>query len=190
MHMNFLTKNPNLRTQWQTATALLLLPIVMLLGCGATQPAGQQAQSTPRVQDQAKERAMDSQQPSPANSNPAAGLDALLKKGMAYGDFRKLILTKSWEPVVNPECKANLVGDGADDLCAKNPQLTSCKICDELPELDSCSSDAHCLMRFHHPDAAGTLEVTGYGEVEYWNETGEDAGLQVTGWEIAASKEK
>lgn len=133
---------------------------------------------------------MDRQQASTANSNPAADLDALLKKGMAYGDFRKLVLDKGWKPAVNPECKANLVGDGADDLCAKSPQLTSCRICDELPELDSCSSDAHCLMRFHHPGAAGTLEVTGYGEVEYWNEAGEDAGLQVIDWQIAASKEQ
>jgi hypothetical protein len=188
--MSFQTEHSNPRPQRQAARALFLLPIVLLLGCGGTQTTAQQAQSTPEVQDQAKERAVDSQQYSLATSNPATDLDALLKKGMAYGDFRKLVLDKGWEPVVNPECKANLVGDGADDLCAKNPQLISCRTCDVLPELDSCSSDAHCLMRFHHPDVAGTLEVTGYGEVEYWSETGEDAGLQVTGWEIAASKEK
>lgn len=127
---------------------------------------------------------------SPPTSNPAADLDAVLKKGMAYGDFRKLILAKGWEPVVNPKCKANLVGEGADDLCAKNPQLTVCKICDELPELDACSGDAHCLVRFRHPGATGVLEATGYGEVEYWSETGEDAGLQVTGWEFVESQDK
>ncbi len=133
---------------------------------------------------------MGSHPPPSTSSNPAAGLDAVLKKGMAYGDFRKLILSKGWEPVVNPQCKANLAGEGGDELCAKNPQLTVCKICDELPELDACSSDAHCLVRFRHPDATGTLEVTGYGEVEYWTETGDNAGLQVTGWEFAESGNK
>lgn len=188
--MNSETEHLNPQPQRQAATALFLLSISLLLGCGDTQTAAQQVQSKADVQDQAQESAMNSQRPSIANSNPAADLDAFLKKGMAYGDFRKLVLGKGWEPVANLECKANLVGDGADALCAQNPQLTSCRICDELPELDSCSNDAHCLMRFHHPDAAGTLEVTGYGEVEYWNETGEDAGLQITGWEIAAPKEQ
>lgn len=187
--MTFQTKRPTPRLQRQAMATFFLLPIVMLLGCDGAQTVGQQAQSTPEVQDQAKERAVDNQQSSPATIKPATDLDALLKKGMAYGDFRKLVLGNGWEPVVNPECKANLVGDGADGLCAKNPQLTSCRICDELPELDSCSSDAHCLMRFHHPDVDGSLEVTGYGEVEYWSETGEDAALQITSWEIAASKE-
>lgn len=133
---------------------------------------------------------MGSQQSPPVNSSPAADLDTILKKGMAYGDFRKLILAKGWEPVVNAQCKANLAGEGANDLCTKNPQLTVCKICDELPELDTCSSDAHCLVRFRHPDATGILGVTGYGEVEYWNETGGNAGFQVTDWEFAESQEK
>jgi hypothetical protein len=68
--------------------------------------------------------------------------------------------------------------------------MTVCKICDELPELDSCSSDAHCLVRFRHPDEKGVLEVTGYGEVEYWSETGEDAGLQIANWEVIESQDK
>ncbi len=131
---------------------------------------------------------MSDQQPSPVNEDPAATLDGFLKKGMAYGDFRRLILAKGWQPVVNPSCKANVAGEGADDLCAKNAQLTVCKICDELPELDACSSDAHCLMRFRHPDVAGVLRVTGYGEMEYWGETGEDAGLQITDWEFTESE--
>ena len=99
-------------------------------------------------------------------------------------DFRAVVLTKGWAPVVNPQCKANLVGEGAESVCAESPQLTSCKICDELPELDSCSSDAHCLMRFRHPGSEKVLEAVGYGEVEYWKETGNDAGLQVSSWEF------
>ena len=111
-------------------------------------------------------------------------LEAGIRKAMAYGDFRAVVLTKGWAPVVNSQCKANLVGEGAESVCAESPQLTSCKICDELPELDSCSSDAHCLMRFRHPGSEKVLEAVGYGEVEYWKETGNDAGLQVSSWEF------
>jgi hypothetical protein len=173
------------RRHRRLAVVGLLLLVVGLSGCKAPQATEQPAQMQGSSSAQAKDSAMDSRP-----IDPASALDAVLKKGMAYGDFRRLVLAKGWQPVVNPECKANLVGAGADDLCAKNPQLTSCRICGELPELDSCSSDAHCLMRFRHPDATGVLEVTGYGEVAYWNDTGEDAGLQVTGWELTESEGK
>ena len=114
-------------------------------------------------------------------------LETSLKKGMAYGDFRKLVLDRGWEPVVNPQCNANTAGTDAETFCAKNPQLTSCKICDELPELDSCSSDAHCLVRFRYPAGKATLEAVGYGEMQYWSETGEDAGLRISSWEFDSS---
>lgn len=131
---------------------------------------------------------MDSKNTAPLNEGPdvIADLKTGLKKGMAYGDFRKHVLSKGWEPVVNPQCKVNLAGDDADAFCAKNPELTSCRICDELPELDACSSDAHCLVKFRHPGTKRILEATGYGEVKYWNETGEDAGLQISNWEFVA----
>lgn len=172
------------------ATGALLLSLGLLPGCEAPQATEQRAQTQEASNAQAKEPVMDSQEDPARNADPAADLDAVLKKGMAYGNFRRLALSKGWQPVVNPQCKANLVGEGASDLCAKNPQMVSCRICDELPELDSCSSDAHCLMRFRHPDGASMLSVTGYGEVEYWDETGDEAGLQVTDWEFAAPKGK
>lgn len=103
---------------------------------------------------------------------------------MAYADFRKQVLGLGWQPIVDSQCKANMTGADHAALCASNPDLTSCKICDELPELSSCSSDAHCLVRFRHVASGQILEATGYGEVKYWNESGDDAGLQVSGWEL------
>lgn len=128
--------------------------------------------------------------PASEKPDPATDLAAQFKPGMAYGDFRRLVLGKGWKPVVNPGCRANLAGADADDFCASNPRLIACRICDELPELDACSGDARCLVRFHHPESASILEATGYGEVEYWSETGEDAGLQVSGWEFVESKDR
>jgi hypothetical protein len=116
----------------------------------------------------------------------ATAIASGLRKGMAYGSFRALLLEHGWEPVADPACRANLLGADPDTLCAADPQLLNCRICDELPELQSCSGDARCLVRFRHAASGSELEARAYGEVEYWNDTGEDAGLQLTDWEFVA----
>lgn len=170
----------------------VLLSVAMLAACKAPQATETEAQVSAAPTAKHQEPAMDSKDlPSAsADKNDVADLEAELRKGMAYGDFRKRVLAKGWAPVVSAECRAHLAGEDAEAFCAKNPQLTSCKICDELPELDSCSSDAHCLVRFRHPGEANILEAVGYGEVQYWSETGEDAGLQVSSWEFTTSPNK
>lgn len=165
-------------------TALLLS--IALVGCEAQQAqSAQDGQPAPPSQVQGTETT-DNEGNSPMNQGKdvVADLETGLRKGMAYGDFRKLVLDRGWEPVANPQCKANMAGEDAEAFCAKNPQLTSCKICDELPELDSCSSDAHCLVRFRHPAEALTLDAVGHGEVQYWAGTGEDAGFRISSWEF------
>ena len=177
--------------QWFAAAGVLVL-VLLLAACKMPQTAESQEQPPAAPDAVTQESAMDSKDDSSIDGsrNAVVVLESGLRKGMAYGDFRKLVLVEGWEPVVNPQCKANLVGEDAEAFCAKKPQLTSCKICDELPELDSCSSDAHCLVRFRHPGSASVLQATGYGEVEYWSDTGEDAGLQVSSWEFIEPQDR
>lgn len=105
-----------------------------------------------------------------------------LRPGMAYGELRELVLAAGWSPRPNADCRTESVGDDADAFCAAHRELAVCRICAELPELQACSGDARCLMRFSHRSQHEDLEVAAYGEFDAWKETGTDAGLQVSGW--------
>ncbi len=156
----------------------------------ATAPAEAAPAPTPAPDANAQAAAMPAAAPSAA---PAAAADsativknteAALSKGMAYGDFRKAVLAQGWQPLVDPKCKANVVGGKYEKICAADPGL--CQICEDLPELNSCSGDAHCLVQFTHAGVTGVLQATGYGEAQYWKDSGKDSGFKVTGWELAA----
>ena len=110
-----------------------------------------------------------------------------LKEGMAYADFRKLVLANGWTPVVTPECMANVVGGDYASVCKTNPDQISCQICELMPELDSYSGDGYSLVRFRHAGDGEQLEATGYGMIEDWNVSGDDSRLQVVGWEFSKS---
>jgi hypothetical protein len=104
----------------------------------------------------------------PASSaKPASGgsLDGTLKKDMPYADL----------------CKANVVGADYEKQCAKDPGM--CKVCDNLPELSSCSGDGACLMHFQK--AGQTLKVVTYGSTDDWNVHGASSQMNVTGWSVA-----
>lgn len=127
---------------------------------------------------------------SPASA-PAAGNDALaaqFRKGMAYGDFRRIVLAAGWKPVPTQACLANLLGDGAAQSCQANPALPQCRACQDIPELASCSSDALCLVNFRAPEGPARLQATGRGEVQYWSDTGDDAGLQLVDWQFSGNE--
>lgn len=110
-----------------------------------------------------------------------------LKEGMAYADFRKLVLANGWTPVVTPECVANVVGGDYASVCKVNPDQVSCQICELMPELDSYSGDGYSLVRFRHAGDGEQLEATGYGMIEDWNVSGDDSRLQVVGWGFSKS---
>ena len=112
-----------------------------------------------------------------------AAFEAELRRGMAYGDFRKRVLAHGWTPRVAADCRLQVVGGSAEQLCTAHPHLASCSICDALPELQVCSSDARCLMRFRHPQAPD-LQVSTLGEFSAWADTGDDPGLQLSDWEF------
>lgn len=111
-----------------------------------------------------------------------------LRVSMAYGEARALLSAAGWVPRVNRECLTHLVGPDARDTCGARPQPRACRICADVPELQACSSDARCLMRFSHPQALHDLEIRAYGEIEYWADTGPEAGLQVTTWERVSTE--
>ena len=115
-----------------------------------------------------------------AASSTTADAPAPLREGMAYADLRRIVLERGWRPKVDAQCKVNVVGANHVQVCAADAAL--CRVCDDLPELSSCSADGHCLMAFER-DAGGQLSVSTYGEVKDWNASGSDAGLFVKWWD-------
>jgi len=117
----------------------------------------------------------------PAGQALARGLTA----GMAYGDFRKLVLSSGWTPVVDPQCKANVVGENHEALCKEHSDLTGCQVCDQLPELSAYSGDGYCLVRFHHTGDGEILKATCNGMISDWNVPGDNSRLQVSKWNFS-----
>ena len=102
-----------------------------------------------------------------------------LTEGMAYADLRTRVRAAGWRPRVEANCRANVLGAAVESACAANPDI--CSICDDLPELDACSADGHCLMRFER--GKDLLTVSTYGELADWNVTGPASRLSVKWWD-------
>ena len=121
---------------------------------------------------------------SAASTNAARGasLDNV-RKGMGYADFRAALMGDGWKPMVDAECKANVVGADYKAQCAKG--LDSCKSCDDLPELSACSGDAVCLMRFRDAPTDRQLNVSTYGDIADRKVQGTASQLGVTGWKVS-----
>lgn len=153
---------------------LIFVVAALLIACG-----GANAPSTPQSATAA--------QPAAFGSSDGTAVVSDLHPGMAYAVFRERVLAHGWTPRANPSCKTHLVGDDASAVCARTPQLAACRLCDDLPELQSCSSDARCLVRFGYPDSVQDLEARAYGEMDAWRDTGNDAGLQITTWEFVSA---
>ncbi len=118
--------------------------------------------------------------------DPARLLDGKLDKGMAYNEFRKIVMEHGWQPQPDAQCMANVVGGNYKKLCSEHPELDSCRACTEVRELSSCSGDGHCLMQFSHEGFDKTLQVGTYGEIGNWNAPAGKSTLSVTGWEYRA----
>lgn len=151
------------------------LPTVLMAlaigACQASAPATDQKTHSPT----ASESAMESKSPSSIFSLPTqtgqgstTNLQAALKKDMAYADLRKLVVDAGWSPVIDPQCKENVGGEAV--------------VCDQLPEVESCSGDGYCVMHFERAESKERLDVTTYGMVEDWNVLGGDSRLNVVEW--------
>lgn len=81
-----------------------------------------------------------------------------LTKGKPYAEFRQSALSWGWAPVVDPNCKTNVGGTAS--------------ICDERPEVESCSGDGYCILRFQHRIKAVALKIVTYaGNIQSWQFT-------------------
>ncbi|MGN6153725.1 MAG: hypothetical protein ACTHOH_17230 [Lysobacteraceae bacterium] len=148
------------------STALLL----MLAACRATPapaPAGEAPAASPAAPSPAAATtAAAVSAPAPAPS--AKPLPGAVAEGRPYAGVRAALLADGWLPLRDPECRSNIGGD-AD-------------VCDELPEVESCSSDGYCNMAF--ADGARRLAITTYGPYDRWNAPGQDSALQVKSFEV------
>ncbi len=104
----------------------------------------------------------------------AHAMEGVLMKDMAYVDLRKAALVEGWLPLVDPLCKENVGGEAA--------------IGNQLAELESCSGDGRCLMRFAHGSDQSVLRVDAYGDYTKWSLSGESAVLNVRGWEFSPAE--
>lgn len=114
----------------------------------------------------------DSQPSNAASDNPQDDLQTVLSKNMPYADLRSIVLQKGWMSLRSPDCKENVGGTAA--------------VCDEIPEVNSCSGDGYCLMYFESRGNGQRLSVTTYGPYSAWNATDsqQKATLSVVNWEM------
>jgi len=108
-----------------------------------------------------------------------------LTKGMAYADLRKIALQSGWAPVVDPECRSNVMGSNHEELC-KSDTSELCTVCDDLPEVSSCSGDGYCGMYFSNNGRQ--LHVVTFGMIEDWKVSGTTSRLSVDGWDFSKLK--
>lgn len=178
---------------------MLLAMLVFMTACNARQTDAQvvddaevsaatasESAATPDESPNSAGTAMDSNQPPDSNATPPASAEAPVPgvtAGMAYADFRKLLVTNGWAPVPTPECTANVVGGNHESVCKATPDQITCRICELMPELDSYSGDGFALVRFKNTASGEVLEATGYGMIEDWNVAGDNSRLQLERWE-------
>ncbi len=141
----------------------------LVSACDAAPPVDSQPMAATPVVD-----APAQQSTPPQTSNVAQDLEGILKQGMAYADLRKAALADGWLPLMDPQCKEHIGGKA--------------EICDQLAELESCSSDGRCNMRFAHGADQSVLRVDAYGDYTKWSLSGEAAVLNVRDWEFSRAK--
>jgi hypothetical protein len=102
----------------------------------------------------------------------APSVETAFTKKMPYAELRKRLTDAGWLPLRDPICRENVGGEAL--------------VCGELPEVESCSGDGHCVMHFANADEGERIRVTTYGSSERWNTPGEEAAFAVTSWSISA----
>ena len=148
---------------------LSTLSFALLVACKASVPADA---ATPAAVAPAPT------QVTPVAATPAAptapqapAIDQGFTKSMAYADLRRQVLAAGWLPRVDPACAENIGGRAP--------------ICFELPELEVCSADGHCNLRFADAASGRELTVHTYGPRDRWDTPGEESMFAVTAWDFA-----
>jgi len=109
-------------------------------------------------------------------------MNSQISKGMSYADLRKIVVQSGWKPVVDSDCKSNVMGSNHEELCKSNASEL-CKVCDDLPEVSGCSGDGYCGMYFSNGEQQ--LHVVTFGMIEDWNVSGSTSRLNVDGWDFS-----
>lgn len=141
----------------------ILTLILLAVACKPTAPAAETAAAAPPA---AAEPA------TPPVEAAAPAVESAFTVDMPYADLRKRLTDVGWLPLRDPMCRENVGGEA--------------RVCGELPEVESCSGDGHCLMYFADADQGKRMRVTAYGPAERWNVPGEEAAFAVKSWDVSA----
>jgi hypothetical protein len=145
--------------------AALCFLALLLAACKPTAPATDAAAPANAPDATAAAQAPATEPAAP----PASAVDAAFAKDMPYADLRRRLLDAGWLPLRDPACRENVGGEA--------------RVCGELPEVESCSGDGHCVMHFANATEAQRMRVTAYGPYDRWNTPGEQAAFAVQSWE-------
>lgn len=149
-------------------SALILTLMLLAAACKPTAPAAEPAAAAPSA---GAELAGAEPVVSPAPT-AAPAVETSFTKEMPYADLRKRLTDAGWLPLRDPMCRENVGG--------------AALVCGELPEVESCSGDGHCVMHFANAGEGKRIRVATYGPSERWNVPGEEAAFAVTSWEVSA----
>jgi hypothetical protein len=144
-------------------SALILTLMLLAAACKPTAPAAEPAAAAPSA------GAEPVASPAPA---VAPAVETAFTKEMPYADLRKRLTDAGWLPLRDPMCRENVGG--------------AALVCGELPEVESCSGDGHCVMHFANASEGKRIRVTAYGPSERWNVAGEEAAFAVNSWDVSA----
>jgi len=150
-------------------TILLLLPITLTSACSpatpSADPAAVGAAATPR-------QAAPAPAPVPgASAKPAIAQS--FRQDMPYAELRKRFLAENWLPLREPACWHNIGGDA--------------EVCNALPEVDSCSADGYCSMRFANRELGMQARIVTYGPYDSWNSDKGSTALKVRSLDVQAA---
>ncbi len=149
------------------------LALALILGASAcksnTQPEGPAKTPVP-----AQVEPTPASEPAEAAALAEPAIKSALAAEMPYATLRKTLLNAGWLPLRDPLCWEN-VGGSAD-------------VCYRLPEVEGCSGDGRCTMRFASEKDGAILRVTTYGDYRRWNRRGEETALSVKSFSFAPVK--
>jgi hypothetical protein len=177
--------------------AWLMLVVAVTFGaalsaCGATQDTATVVEPPVPVDTTAAQQARSNDgKPAVTQSEQATqavnpDLGSAIRQDMSYSELRTAMAGQGWQPVGGDTCLVNMVGAGHAAKCAAKPDSQSCAWCRDLPGLQQCSADGHCLLRFREASSGKLLEVGMDGELDLWKNNAPDTMFGVSGWRYPA----
>ncbi len=152
----------------QYRSSFFLVAALMLAAC---KPSGPAAETQPTAPAAMPVEALSVEaMTAPASAQP--GIETGFIQDMPYATLRGQLIDAGWLPLRDRMCWENVGGEA--------------RVCGELPEVESCSGDGHCVMHFANAAEGKRLRATTYGPFERWNIPGEEAAFAVESWQVSA----